>query len=360
MSRAFTAGRRQLTSLRIAAQHIDSANFTSPAEVVRHMVCMQAQDFAAAKWSVGLRAAGTTDAAVEGAIAGREFVRSWPMRGTLHFVAPEDLGWILALTRERVIRGATARFTELGLTEDVLRRAEDLAVSLLSGGRMLSRNALQNHWLAAGLETGGLRGYSMLWYLSISGVLVFAEKLGTQHSFALLSEWVSNPRLLAGDEALAELARRYFVSHGPATVRDFAWWASLTLTAARRGLELSRPDLDELVVDEIHYFLPKDARPARPGVFLLPGFDEFLLGYQDRGAPLSSELSNAIVPGNNGIFQPTIVVDGEIVGTWRLTKSAKQKVVEPFVHLPLSATARRGLKDAAEKVVAFHEIRTAI
>jgi Winged helix DNA-binding domain len=350
MSRRLSADGRLVAALRISAQHIDRENPGTPAEVVRHMLAMQAQDFTAAKWAIGLRAGGTTDAAIETAIANREIVRSWPMRGTLHFVAPEDLGWMLSLGKERMIRGARTRLAELGLDESIFRRAEEIANQCLSGGRALSRKDLQARFEAAGIITTGQRGYSILWYLSLSGVLAFGPVLGKQHSFVLLDEWVTNPRNLAGDEALGEYARRYFVSHGPATARDFAWWSSLTLTDARRGIAVAQNTLDELVIDGTNYFLAVDAAPAANGVHLLPGFDEYVLGYQDRRPQLTDETAAYVIPGKNGIFMPTLVIDGEVVGTWRRKTVKSQAIVEVFPRKPLTKRTTAGLS-AATKVL---------
>jgi Winged helix DNA-binding domain len=356
MTRAFSADRRQLTALRIAAQHIDRADLGSPAEVVRHMLAMQGQDFAGAKWAIGVRSSATTDADVELAIANGEIVRSWPMRGTLHFVAPEDLGWMLALCRARIIRGATTRFAELGLNESILRRAEEIATDSLTGGRLIGRTEIQALFESAGIETSGQRGYSILWYLSIIGVLTFGPLLGKQHSFVLLDDWVTNARHLTGDEALGEFARRYFRGHGPATVRDFAWWSSLTLGDARRGLEIARSELDELAVGDERYFLARDAQSAARGVQMLPGFDEYILGYHDRRAALSEGAAIQVIPGKNGIFMPTVIVDGEVVGIWRRKLTSRQVIIDVSPLVPLSAGAVKGCIRATKRFENFLKI----
>lgn len=332
--------RTRLTRLRLSAQWIARPRpRASVADVVRHLTAMQAQDFAGAKWSVGLRAPGITDAEVERALASGEVVRSWPMRGTLHLVAPEDLGWMLALTTPRLIRGVAKRRRDLGLDDTIVERARELAVQHLEGGRILSRDAIQAMLNEHGIETAGQRGYHLLWSLSQTGTLVFGPVEGKQQTFTLLDEWVPQPRRLEGDEALGEWAQRYFTSHGPATVRDFAWWASLTLTEARRGVALA--ELATLEVDGTTHYLAPDVEPAPRSVQLLPGFDEFILGYQDRSAALTPEQFAVIVPGNNGIFQPTIVSNGEVVGTWKKTARAKRVDVQllPFDEAPDVAAA---------------------
>ena len=354
MSRSFTARRRELTALRLAAQRIDRP-LDSPADVVRHLLGVQAQDFAGAKWTVGLRTVGATDAAIEQALANRSIVRSWPMRGTLHFTAPEDLGWMLSVTAERTMRTAAGRHTQLELTDSDFSRVTDLTRARLTGGRTIRRPDLLAAFEAEGISTAGQRGAHLIGYLAHSRLIVFAAVDGKQQTFALLDEWVPNPRVLERDEALAEFARRYFTSHGPATVRDFAWWASLTLTDARRGLDIARDELDELIVDDNSYFLAKDAAQAPAAVHALPGFDEYLLGYSDRSAQLSAEHAQTIVPGSNGMFLSTIVVNGEVIGTWRRTITAKTVTIETQPFEPLSGTQQKGFRAAATEYARFLE-----
>jgi len=348
--------RREVASLRLAAQSIQPGpdrHTADPAQTVRRLLAVQAQDFAGAKWSVGLRTPGATDAAIDASLAAGEIARSWPMRGTLHFVAPEDLGWMLSLTAERTIRSAAGRHRELGLTERDFGLARDAAVEHLSGGRALTRDELLARFVDAGVAVTGLRGIHLIQRLSQWRVLVYGPLAGKQHTFALLDDRVPNPRRLERDEALGEFAARYFAGHGPATVRDFAWWSSLTLADARRGLELARPGLDELDVDGTPLFLARDLVSADRAVHALPGFDEFLLGYQDRSAPLAADDAARVVPGKNGLFLPTIVVDGEVVGTWRRTVSAKTVTIESAPFGTLSARDASAFDAALERFAAF-------
>jgi hypothetical protein len=323
----FTGTRRQLASLRLSAQWIGAPRpGATAADVVRRMTAMQAQDFGGVKWSIGLRAPGLTDAEVERALAAGEIVRSWPMRGTLHVVAPEDLGWMLQLTTPRLLRGVAKRREQLELDDATVERAREIAIANLEGGRILSREGIQQLWNAHGIATTGQRGYHLLWSLSQTGTLVFGPVDGKQQSFVLLDEWVTAPRRLEGDEALGEWAARYFASHGPATERDFAWWASLTLGEVRRGIAVAKPDTLEM--DGTTYYYDAATEPAANAVHLLPGFDEYLLGYQDRSAPLAAEHAQAIVPGNNGVFLPTIVANGEVVGLWKRHARARRTELE--------------------------------
>lgn len=346
--------RRELTALRLAAQSIAVPSYASPADVVRGMLAMQAQDYQGAKWSVGLRiAGGTTDAAIEEAIARREIARSWPMRGTLHFVAPEDLRWMLRIAELRQASGAAKRRSDLGITDAELARAGELARESLTGGRVLRRDALLAVFEKGGIPTTGQRAYHLLWNLGHTGDLVFGPVDGKQPTFALLDEWIPSPRTLEGDEALGEYARRYFVAHGPATVRDFAWWASITLGDARKGVAVAGDAIESREFDGTAYYLAPGLTPARPAVHALPGFDEFMLGYQDRSAALAAEHSDRIVPGNNGVFQPTVVVDGNVVGTWRRTETAKRVRVDVTWFGGTTKRAMAGFEAAVRRYARF-------
>jgi len=356
LSTAFSPSRRRLAALRLASQRIGGSEPSTPGEIARWMLAMQAQDLPGAKWSVGLRARQTTEAAVNAACDAREIVRSWPMRGTLHFVAAEDLGWMLALTATRALASAASRRAFLGIADSDLERAREIAVASLSGGRILARDAILAAIAAGGVRTDGQRGYHLLWYLAQTATLVLGATEGRQQTFALLDEWVPEPRRLEHDEALGELAFRYFRSHGPATMRDLARWSGLTMRDVRRGLAVCGGQLDSLELDGGRYhFAPETlaAAPPAPRVHLLPGFDEYLLGYGDRSAALAPEHGTAVVPGGNGMFLPTIVADGEVVGTWRRTVKAREILVEPMPFGPLSDSLRDGLAEAARGYGAF-------
>lgn len=309
-----------LARLRLRAQGL-AGGAATPVEAVRSLLALQGQDYAGAKWSIGLRASGTTAADVEAALASGAIVRSWPLRGTLHLVAGEDLRWILDLVGPRMIANLARRRASLGLEARGLRRARAVAERRLAGCKALARDELLAAFEAAGLATGGQRGYHLLAWLAQEGTLCFGPQRGNAHTFVLLDEWVPRPRRLARDEALGELARRYFEGHGPATVRDFANWTKLTADDVRRSVGLARPALVERAYDGVPTLAAAASLAPAPraagSVVLLPGFDEYLLGYQDRSAALAAEHKELIVPGGNGVFRPTVVVDGRVVGTWR-------------------------------------------
>jgi hypothetical protein len=329
--------------LRLAAQRIEGSACTGPAEVVRWMLAMQGQDLAGAKWSVGLRAPGSTLADVDAALADGTVIRSWPMRGTLHLVVAEDIGWMLELTATRTLQSLTRRYRELGLDEATFERASEVAIGVLEGGRALPRAELFEFFEKEGIATTGQRAPHLLGRLHQTRTLCLGPMQGVHQAVVLMDEWVPNPRRLEREEALGEFVRRFFLSHGPATIRDFTWWTKLLVRDAAVGLAIARDQLEELVIDGTSYWMsPGLPDRASNSVHLLPGFDEYLLGYQDRGAVLAAAHAQAIVPGNNGVFQPTIISDGRVVGTWRRKSMPAGVTVTPmpFEHLPTTALTR--------------------
>lgn len=327
---------------RLFNQCIDGEKFEKPEEVVRWMGALQAQDYQQSLWAIGLRTQSATVADVEQAIAHRKIVRTWPMRGTLHFVPGEDAKWMLSLSASRMLANDRRRLAQLELDETIMERCKELFYDALKGNQRLSRPNMMQLLEDAGISTQGQRGYHILWYLSQTGLICLGPMQDKQQTFVLLDEWVPHSRAFSREESLAELARRYFTSHGPATIHDFAWWAGLTVADARLGLEEAKSELVKDQVNGKEYWMIGDTRDQRaydaPRVYLLPGFDEHLLGYKDRSAVLAAEHASKIVPGNNGIFFPTMVVAGQVMGTWkrRLNKNALEVVLDPFTQLDAS------------------------
>ena len=321
---------------RLVNQRIDGERFEKPEEVVRWLGAIQAQDYAQALWAIGLRLRSATVADVERAISEGKIVRTWPMRGTLHFVPPEDARWMLELSASRVLARDGRRLGQLGLDKEIMERCKELFYEALRGNRCLSRPEMMRLLEEAGIDTQGQRGYHILWYLSQAGLICPGPMQGKQQTFVLLDEWVPRSRRLSREDSLAELAGRYFASHGPATVHDFAWWSGLTVTEARSGLEAAMPELIPEKVDGKEYWMTSDAPGTtahdESGVHLLPAFDEYLLGYRDRTAVLAQEDASKVVPGGNGVFRPTVVVGGRVVGTWKrkLKKNAIDLSLDPF------------------------------
>ena len=312
------------------------------------MGAMQAQDYRNALWAVGLRTAGATEAIVEQALAAGEIVRTWPMRGTLHFVAAADVHWMLELLTPRVVAAAAKRAEVHGLDPATLSRCRELCAELLCGGRRLTRGALFAELNARGIATEAQRGYHILWRLAQERLICFGPHERKQPTLVLLDDWVPATKRWQPGDPLAEVARRYFTSHGPATLQDFVWWCGLKVADAKAAIAAA--ELTQETIDGVpHWASPQAQAPGEiADAHLLPAFDEYLLGYRDRSAALDALHAGKVVPGNNGVFQPTVVVDGRIVGTWKRVIKSRAVVVtvDPFAPLPKSA--QRAIEKAAD------------
>ncbi|MGO4300085.1 winged helix DNA-binding domain-containing protein [Leifsonia sp. RAF41] len=345
-SRTTRASRADLLRLRRLAQAIDGPREPDPAAVARRLLAVQGQDFAAGCWALALRTTGATQSDVLADLDAGRIIRSWPMRGTLHFVPPEDLRWMLSVTMDRMVAGLGRRQQQLGLEAADFARAADVVTAALTGGRSLSRTEAMELWESAGIATTGQRGYHLIYFLAQTGLLCWGPVVRSGNgnpaqALVLLDEWAPAPAALEPDEAVAQFLLRYLAGHGPATVRDFVWWTKGTVAGAKTALGVLGDTVTTLESDGVEYLVTREladrgaASPAtrseKDAVHLLPGFDEYLLGYQDRSPILDDEHAELIVPGNNGIFQPIIVAGGRIVGTWR--RDGSNVVPLPFASL---------------------------
>ena len=336
---------------RLFNQRIDGEKFEKPEEVVRWMGALQAQDYQQSLWAIGLRTQSATVADIEQAIVDRKIVRTWPMRGTLHFVPAEDAKWMLSLSASRMLAQEGRRQKQLELDDAIMERCKELFSEALNGNRRLSRSNMMQLLEDAGISTKNQRGYHILWYLSQTGLICLGPMQDKQQTFVLLDSWIPHAQEFSREESLAILAKRYFASRGPATVQDFAWWAGLIVADARLGLEAAKPELVKVQVQGKECWMTGDDPgqraydPAR--VYLLPGFDEHLLGYKDRSAVLAVEHAQKIVPGSNGMFLPTMVAAGQVIGTWKrkLKKNALDITLYPFTT---PGPAEEGAMEAAK------------
>src|SRR6476661_8378672 len=240
---------REVALLRLAAQWLTGPGAGGPVEAVRRLLALQAQDFPGAVTSVALRTAARRRKDVEVAMDDGEIVRTWPMRGTLHLLAADDLHWMLELLASRSLTALTARWAQLGLGESDAERARELVTAALAGGARMRRVELLTAIDAGGVATAGQRGYHLLGYLARTGTLCLGPTDGAgEQLYVLIDDWVPAAPPRTRDEALGELALRFFLGHGPATVQDLARWAGLPLRDVRAGLAVARPRLATLDV----------------------------------------------------------------------------------------------------------------
>lgn len=341
---------------RLVNQQVARPAFAHPSEVVAWLGAVQAQDYLGALWAVGLRMPGATEQTIEQALAEKTIVRTWPMRGTLHFVAPADVRWMTELLAPRVMRRSKARHIQLGLDEQVIAASAKVVAKALQGGKQILRNELYQILEGANISTAGQRGIHILGQLAHNLLICFGARAGKQPTFTLLDEWAPGAKSLPRDEALATLAQRYFTGHGPATVQDFMWWSGLTTQEVKTGIAAAGSQLERALIDGREYYFAQDAPAASLApseAFLLPPFDEFLVAYRDRSAALDPQYNSLIVPGGNGIFNPIVVIDGRVVGTWKRVFKKDTVVITTNPFTGWSAEQAHAIRAAAERYGRF-------
>lgn len=338
-----------LTARRLQAQGIGTPVAASPADAVRHMAAMQAQDYHAALWAVGLRTQDATLAQVQDAIACGAIVRTWPMRGTLHLLAREDVRWMVALLAPRVQAANAGRIArELGLDATTLARGQRVMERALSAGTPVARADLYACMDAAGIASSNQRGLHLLNWLAHESVICHGPRHGKQPTFVLLDAWVPPSAALDRDEALQRLALRYLQGHGPATAADLAWWSGLTQKDARHALALASSRLEQETHEGITWWWRSDApAPSRSrAVHLLPAFDEYLIGYRDR-TPVLDAAQTRRVFSVNGLVAATAIVDGRVAATWKRAAADGDVVFDPL--RPLEDAEHAALLRAAQR-----------
>lgn len=337
---ARTARRARMLSLQL-----DRDTFDTPALAVEWFGAMQAQDLSSALWSFGLRSDGLSRSQLQDSYARSELVRTWAMRGTLHFVLPEDAIWMSSLTGTRTLPAYSKSLEAAGVDAFALARARELVSTALPCERSGFLALLE----AEGVPVAAPAGYLLLCVLSMEGLIGLGLDSDGQATVVSLDSF--SARSLNFDQSLVELTWRYFRSHGPASVKDFANWSGLTMQTARQGLEANSARLAKVnvegtpmyasidLVEMLAFFGP--LKPSTPRA--LPGFDEFLLGFKDRSMVLAPEHAQRVVPGNNGVFKPTLMVDGLTAGVWNVKNRSGALHVEATTFNPISQRARRSL-----------------
>jgi hypothetical protein len=340
---------------RLNNQRLVGASFEKPEEVVAWQGAVQAQDYAGAKWAVGQRVREADDAGVERAFNEGAILRTHVMRPTWHFVAPADIRWLLALTAPRVNMINGTMYRQLELDDDLLGRSNEAMTAALAGGHYLTRTELGAVLAQAGIMAEGMRLGYIVHRAELDAIVCSGPRRGKQFTYALLAERAPQAKTLARDEALAELTKRYFTSHGPAMAQDLAWWSGLTLADVREGLNMVRDALIQEIVDGQTYWLS----PAGPVVgvpsstaYLLPNYDEYLISYRDSRPAVEPEYAELFRAGNV-VFSHFVVIDGRVVGSWQRTFEKKTAVITLRLFEPLSEAQFQAIRAAAERYGSF-------
>lgn len=349
---AVEVARQRLTNQRLVGEQLKT-----PADVVATLGAIQAQDYAAAKWAVAQRAQGVVGSDVDDALADGSIIRTHVLRPTWHFVAPRDIRWLLALSATRVNAAMAYHRRALELDESVFRRSRRALTRAMQGGNALTRAELARALTKAGLDVKGeQRLGQMLMSAELDGIVCSGPRRGKQFTYALLDERIAAVPPIERDEALARLAKIYFETRGPATVSDFAWWAGITVSDARKGLDLVASNLEKEIVEGHTYWLASSAMKKTnrsPQAWLLPNFDEYFVAYADRRPGLQRLGKAGIHLPKMSVLGHVVIVDGQLVGAWKRTLAKNSVVVEVNFLTRLTRAERKAVASAVESYREF-------
>ena len=350
-----TAGR--IANQRLVNQHLAKPTLASATEVVALLGAVQAQDYGSAKWGLAQRTRGAIDADVEREIAGGAILRTHILRPTWHFVAAVDLGWMLALSAPRVHAANAYWYRWLEVDDAVARRSRTALTKALRDGKQLTRAELRQVLTRARIQiTSPQRLACIVMRAELDGLICSGARRGKQFTYALLEELVPRTRTLERDEALYELAKRYFSTRGPATADDFAWWSGLTKADAKRAAESTGRELEKETIDGRSYWFPAPARLARrktPIAHLLPNYDEYFIGFRDRSAFAERLRVAGIEARTDALSGHILAINGQIVGGWGRTFREKKAVIRLKLLQALTAAENRAVGTAAKRFAEF-------
>ena len=346
----------EIVSYRLINQSIAESDLKTPAEVVSSLCAMQAQEWAMAKWAIGLRLPGATNLSVEKAFNEGAILRTHLMRPTWHFVSPMDIRWLLQLTAPRVHALNAFYYRKTGLDKTKLNRSTNLLAKTLQGQKYLTREALKPALAPIKLSGDGVQLSCIMMYAELEGVICSGPRIGKQFSYALLEERVPAVKALSKKEALAEFSKRYFRSRGPASLQDFSNWSGLTIKEVREGTNMIMSMLIKEKWQDLEYFrMPTELKDLRnlQTTFLMPDYDEIGMSYKNREAMIDpkAKTMNDLIKYDS--FSHMIIVDGKVLGTWQRIEKGKKLSVETKFFIPLSQAKQNAVGKAIKKYVEF-------
>ena len=345
----------QITDIRLFNHQLLQTGFTTPRQIVAHLGIVQAQDFNAAKWAIGARLGVCTDKSVSEAFDKGEILRTHIMRPTWHFVTPENIRWMLQLSAKQIMQSMKSRDRELGITAETYSTCFRVIEKAFEKENYLSKDELAKILHQAGMTLDSSQLYHVMVGAETNGIVCSGALQGKIQTYALLEKRAPTAQPLSKEESLAKLARIYFSGHGPATLSDFVWWSGLSVGEARQGLYAVQKEFVSETINEQLYWMPDVAFHPPIGenrLFLLPSFDEYIVGYKDRTDVLTS-VNHTKAISSNGVFRPVIIKDGQVIGLWKKATSAK-KIIEVAPFDSVDETTQQLINAAAEKFRAFY------
>lgn len=326
----------EIAHLRLANQYLIGKKFPTPYEAVKHLGAVQSQDYFAASWSLGQRIENATDKTIDEAFNEGEILRTHIMRPTWHFVAPEDIRWMMELTSPRIKQFMGHYNRKLELDDALFAKTTKTIVKILKEKKYATRQELKAEFTKIGIATDVQRLGHIVSWAELDAVICSGPRIGKQFTYALLEERAPKQKILKHDEALAELAKRYITSHGPVQVRDFAWWSGLTMKDAQEGINMVKSKFEEATEDGKTYWFSKEIKVPKqaPKAHLLSIYDEYTIAYNDRSALGAEKYFERIISMGNALTG-VIIFNGIMIGTWKrvIKKNTVEIKLSPFEKL---------------------------
>lgn len=340
----------EIVQRRLRHQKLTQSELRTPADVVAWLGAVQAQEYSPAKWAIGMRANGITDADVEHAFNQGALLRTHILRPTWHFVARADIRWMLALSAPRLHAVNAHYYRKLEVDSRIAARSKVLLERALRDGHERTRMELASMLRRAGIEIDGIRLAYLMMHAELDAVICSGARRGNQFTYALFEERVPPAPARTRNQALAELTRRYFSSRGPATLHDFVWWSGLTVREAKIGIEEAKDGLEQEKIDGRSYWFVESTAPLRSvsgSVYLLPTYDEFGIGYKDRSAMTSVPRPRGLASAD--VLAHLLLVGGQLVGRWKRTLKPTTMLLEAQPFRPLNRNEERAFAAEAER-----------
>jgi hypothetical protein len=346
---------REMIQRRLVSQGLTGPQFETVEQVIESMVAMQAQERVVAPWSLGQRTRDAVASDVQDALANGSILRTHVLRPTWHYVSNADARWLLELSAPRVHGLNRPYYRKFELDAALLAKCCQIMARALDGSRHQTRIELQQVLDAAGVSASGLRLGYILMYAELERVICSGPPRGKHHTYALFDERVPSGPALSQDESLAALAEKFFTSRGPATVKDYCAWSSLTMKQATHGLEQAKDKLELRQVDGLNYWMPSESQPASTGghqIDLLQGYDELIMSYSET-RPVHAPRDIRNMPTGVRPFLHVVILDGQFAGRWQRQARSKDVVLELQIPARLIRTRAMPLTRAVERYQQF-------
>ena len=334
---------------RLYQQKLLGPKCKTPEAAVEWLGAVQSQDYPAAKWALGLRVKNATDALVETAFNEGRFLRTHVMRPTWHFIMPENVTWMQEVTSSRVRAILASYDRKLEITPELRKKTNKILEEVLSGKNYKTRTELADEFEKHKIMARGQRLGHLMAHPELDALICSGPRRGKQFTYALVAERAPKQKRFSRDEGLATLATWYIRSHGPAQVKDLAWWAGLTIKDAAYAVDNIKATLhSEVIEDRTYWFVPGAPIETltKPAAFLLSIFDEFTIAYKDRQDIGDERIAEKLLSMGNALTA-VVVLNGRIVGTWK--RSIRKKDVD--VKLTLHSSQNREEKHAIDEAI---------